>query len=367
MTPAGVIDACAFHDVRSTDDLLPYLGSGWSDLLAIENVKARGEWQNHRPFVGDALPEDPDAFLARLDAQPQTERVVLGYHEGLLAAGLPSGYKARAIVRALNDWTIDRWLERDDRLYGHVLVRSAEPDEAAREIRRVGAHEKIVAVALGPNGLNQPFGHLAYGPIYDAAAELGLPVVLQAGADNVADLGTAPTSIGLTATYAEYEAMAAAPLITHLTSLVSSGVFDRHRDLRLLVLGGGLAWVPQLLWRLDPIYRVVRRVDMPWSDRLPSEIFAEHVRLGTYSLESPPAAELAALFGLIPDVESLLLYTSGYPSAGWETAERIAERVPVASERLLAGNARDLYRWPAAASLKGGDAGERNLGMDKGA
>jgi predicted TIM-barrel fold metal-dependent hydrolase len=352
-----VIDACAFHDWVSKAELLPYVGKGWRDLLAIENVQVKGQWQNQSPTDraepaatppgGGPPASDPGYLIQQLLDGRGCERVVLGHEQGLLSAGLPMAYKSRAVVRALNDWTIAEWLERDERLYGHLLVQSGLPEEAAHEIRRVGEHEKFVAVALGPNGLNQPFGHPAYMPIYDAAVELGLPVVLQVGADNIADLGTTPTAIGLSATYAEYDAMSAAPLMSHLTSMFTSGIFDIHPSLRVLLVGGGLAWVPQFLWRLDPIYRVVRRVDMPWSKRLPSEYFAEHVRLSTYSLEAPPKKEqLESVLNLIPEVESLLLYASGYPNADGETAAAIAERLPEAlHQSVFRDNAEKFYRW----------------------
>jgi predicted TIM-barrel fold metal-dependent hydrolase len=352
-----VIDACAFHDWVSKADLLPYVGKGWGDLLAIENVQVKGQWQNQSPTdrtepaatppAGGPPASDPGYLIQQLLDERGCERVVLGHEQGLLSAGLPMAYKSRAVVRALNDWTIAEWLERDERLYGHLLVQSGLPDEAAHEIRRVGEHDKFVAVALGPNGLNQPFGHPAYMPIYDAAVDLDLPVVLQVGADNIADLGTTPTAIGLSATYAEYDAMSAAPLMSHLTSMFTSGIFDIHPSLRVLLVGGGLAWVPQFLWRLDPIYRVVRRVDMPWSKRLPSEYFAEHVRLSTYSLEAPPKKEqLESVLNLIPEVESLLLYASGYPNADGETAAAIAERLPEAlHQSVFRDNAEKFYRW----------------------
>ena len=51
-----VIDACAFHDWVSKDALLPYVGKGWRDLLAIENVQVKGQWQN-QPQVDRAAPE----------------------------------------------------------------------------------------------------------------------------------------------------------------------------------------------------------------------------------------------------------------------------------------------------------------------
>lgn len=336
---------------------MPYVGQGWADLLRIENVQVKGQWHNQPPvanFTPGAIPpgggppaSDPDYLIKQLLEERRCERVVLGHEQGLLSAGLPMAYKSRALVRALNDWTIAEWLERDERLYGHILVQSALPDEAAQEIRRVGAHDKFVAVALGPNGLNQPFGHPAYMSIYKAAAEFDLPVVLQVGADNVADLVTIPTPIGLSATYAEYDAISAAPLMAHLISMFTSGVFDTCPGLRVLLVGGGLAWVPQFLWRLDPMYRVLRRVDMPWSKRLPSEYFADHVRLSTYSLETPPTKEqLQSVLDLIPHAESLLLYASGYPNGDEATAAAIAEWLPeTMHQRVFHDNAVEFYRW----------------------
>jgi predicted TIM-barrel fold metal-dependent hydrolase len=352
-----VIDACAFHDWPSKAHILKYAEKGWRELLSIENVKIKGEWQNEPPagHVRRAAPQsgspavaEPVDVIRHLFDERGCRRVVLGHEQGLLSAGLPMAYKARVMVRALNDWTIAEWFDRDPRLFGHLLVHSALPDEAAREIRRVGRHKQFVAVALGANGLNQPFGHPVYKPIYDAAAEFGLPTVLQVEADNIADVVTTPTAVGLTATFAEYEAMSAAALMTHVTSMLTSGLFETHRDLRVLLVGGGIAWVPEFLWRLDPIYRVVRRVDMPWSRRLPSDTFVEHVRIATYSLETPPRQEqLESVFDLIPNVESLMLYASGYPNGDGEAPRSLASRLPERLHRaVFHDNAEAFYRWP---------------------
>ncbi len=353
-----VIDACAFHDWKSNLDLVPYLSEGWGELVRIENLKIKGMWQNEHPFGGKdpaAKPpnggphaSDPEFLIQQLLEERGMERVVLGHQEGMLSAALPLPFEARAVVRALNDWTIDQWLERDERLFGHILVASAMPDEAAAEIRRVGKHEKFVAVALGANGLNKPFGHPAYAPIYEAAAELDLPVVIQVGADNIADLGTSPTAVGLNTTYSEYAAMTAAPLMPHVTSFFTCGVFDLHPGLRLLLVGGGLAWIPQYVWRFDWNYKMVRRVEVPWAKRMPSEYLRDHVRFTTYSMEMPPNNEqLQTMLELIPDIESTLLYASGYPYSDGAGADQVAARLPERMhDRVFHQNAEDLYRWP---------------------
>jgi predicted TIM-barrel fold metal-dependent hydrolase len=355
-----VIDACAFHDWASTAEVVPYLGDGWGELVATENLRIKGMWQNEHPLGGkDAAAKppsggphasDPDFLIEQLLDKRGSDRVVLGHQEGLLSAALPLPFEARAVVRALNDWTVDRWLARDERLYGHILVASAMPEEAAAEIRRVGSNERFVAVTLGANGLNKPFGHPAYHPIYRAATELRLPVVIQVGADNIADLGTSPTPVGLSSTYSEFDTISAAPLMTHVTSLFTCGVFDLYPELRVLLVGGGLAWIPQYVWRLDWNYKMVRRVEVPWANRMPSEYIEDHVRFTTYSMEMPPNGEqLETLLQLIPGIERTLLYASGYPYADGTEASVIAERLPEAMhDRVFGLNAEELYRFPSA-------------------
>jgi predicted TIM-barrel fold metal-dependent hydrolase len=348
-------------DWASNATLTPYMSDGWRTLVTEENLKIKSMWQNQHP-LGNKAPgtaprdgppgSDPELLIRQLLDERGCERVVLGHQEGLLSTALPLPYMAKAATSAINEWVADEWLARDDRLFGQILVTSAMPDEAAAEIRRLGENEKFVAVALGANGLNKPFGHPAYFPIFEAAVELNLPVVIQVGADNVADAGTSATSVGPNVTYAEYDAMSAGPLMPHLISIFTSGLFDLHPSLRVLAVGGGLAWVPQFIWRLDWNYKLVRRVEVPWVHRMPSEYFAEHVRLSTYTLEKTPKPEqLATIFELIPGIESMLVYTSGYPNGDGEDADSIAARVPEhMHDRVFHDNAMELYRWPGESS-----------------
>ena len=97
---------------------------------------------------------------------------------------------------------MDAWLARDERLYGLILVSGAMADVAAEEIRRLGRNERMVGVAMGANVLNLTFGHPAYHPIYRAAADQGLPVVIQVGSDLPASLLTPPVAGGHASTYA---------------------------------------------------------------------------------------------------------------------------------------------------------------------
>jgi len=353
--PADLIDGCAYHDWRSPLDLLPYMSPGWratierrGDIGGPMNIKSMRRYDDllgrRRADAQGGDASDLDRLVARLE---DGGRMVLGYDEGLLATAYPLPYVARQTMRAANDWTREEWLARDERLYGHVLVSMTLPEDSAAEIRRVGSDERMVAVELGMNGLGRAFGHPIYHPVYAAAAELGLPLVLQATSDGSGDTAP-PTAFGLPATGAEYEVLCAQGLMNHVASMITSGVFDLFPTLRVLLVGGGAAWVPAWLWRVDASYRTIRRVEVPWLRGSPSEYFARHFRLATYGLESPPQPErLEAVLDAIPSVTLMFVYASGYPNRAGEEPEAVAARLPEAwHDGVFRANAEAFYRWP---------------------
>jgi uncharacterized protein len=356
----SVVDALAFHEWPSLRALAAYLPAGWREVLLRPQdrtgpVNVRTPVLYTNPAGGKlpaAYPESgpPGSSFELLErlllADGARSQVVLGYDDGVAASAFPNYYLARSVVQAANDWTRAEWLDRDPRLFGLVLVASSLPEDAAAEIRRVGADERFVGVAMGGNGLGRPFGHPVYHPIYEAAAELGLPVVIQAGSDSAADQGT-PVAGGLPATFAAYRALSMQSHMSHLASLIVQGVFDLLPDLKVLIVGGGAAWIPGYLWRLDNQYKQIDQ-EAPWLKRLPSEHFLHHVRVATHSLEAPPGGALGRLLEALPGAERLLVYASCFPDSDSEAPEAVASRLPAAwRERVLRQNALELFRWPS--------------------
>src|ERR1700687_2136931 len=236
-----VIDACVFHEWPSTLALTPHMDPAWAELLTREGdltgpLRLGSNWLYRNPDGGNkARSSRPDSGVPgssreltsdQLLASGQRQRLVLAFDDGMLATGSNYHHMARVVAQAANDWTVAQWLEKDERLYGLVLVSTSLPDAAAAEIRRAGKHARMVAVALGANGLGRPFGHTVYDPIYEAANELSLPLVLQLGSDSMTDQISPPTAGGLTSTYSEYRALGAHPAMSHLGSLMTEGVLD---------------------------------------------------------------------------------------------------------------------------------------------
>jgi predicted TIM-barrel fold metal-dependent hydrolase len=359
----SVTDAFATHEWASVTDLAPYLSAGWRELILRPDDPAGpsaavSNWRYRSPLdtkADDAYPaegpagSDPAMLVEQLLRPGDIDRAVLGYDDGLLATAHANHYLARLMARAANEWTVDRWLSADERLHALILVATALPEHAAAEIRRAGRHPRMVGVSLGANGLARPFGHPVYHPIYEAAVELDLPVVIQVGSDAATDLLTKPVAGGLPATHAEYSALGFQAPATHVASMIGQGVFDLFPTLRVLLVAGGLTWIPAYLWRFDYWHHMNGR-ETPWLSQLPSEYFLEHVGVTTYDAERAATPEqLAQALGAMPGIERSLVYASGYPSALSARPAQVAQRLPEAwHDALFAGNAERVFRWPGS-------------------
>jgi predicted TIM-barrel fold metal-dependent hydrolase len=135
-----------------------------------------------------------------------------------------------------------------------------------------------------------------------------------------------------------------------------------------MLVGGGLAWIPEYIWRLDWNFKMVRRVDAPWAKRMPSQYIAEHVAFTTYSMETSPTLEqFQTLLELIPNIDRTLLYASGYPYADGLDASDVAARLPKSiHDRVFHQNADAFYRFPEMAAFSAADvAGREEITKDR--
>jgi predicted TIM-barrel fold metal-dependent hydrolase len=234
------------------------------------------------------------------------------------------------------------WLAADPRLLGSIVVSAADAELAAAEVRRAAADPRMVQVLVAyPRRL---LGHRALDPLFAAAAELSLPLALQAGGGLAAN-NRGVTAVGAPASPFEYDVGWIAGAQHHLISLVCEGVFDRHPALRVVLSGFGIAWLPSLVWRLDDEFRRGALPRPPRLSRLPSEVVQEHVRLTTCGLELPERPDdLATLLSLV-DGDRVVLYGSGARRGEVEPgAAIVAALTGDARRRVLVENALALYR-----------------------
>ena len=101
----------------------------------------------------------------------------------------------------------------------------------------------------------------------------------------------------------------------------------------------------------------VLRKETPWLKRLPSEYAHDHIRLTTQPLEQPRVME--HLWESLADIhaEDMLLFSSDYPH--WDFDDPSLLRLPPAwKDKILDGNARELYGLPARSPRREPVAGQ---------
>jgi predicted TIM-barrel fold metal-dependent hydrolase len=243
--------------------------------------------------------------------------------------------------------TWDRWLSRDPRLSAAALVASQMPVEAAAEITALGEDPRCAAIVLMANGLGKPFGHPAYRPIIDAAADAGLPILLHVGGDTSLDVVTHGASAGRPATYTDHYALLSQSVTTHVVSLIGQGIFERHPDLKVFVVGAGVAWLTPVIWRFETNFKAMRRMT-PGLTLSPMEYVMRNVRVSTYPLDRAADPSLMHRYLAAQEgMEELVVYASGYPTRDCDTRADVAAAFPSAwHRRIFIGNAEGVFRWP---------------------
>jgi predicted TIM-barrel fold metal-dependent hydrolase len=358
-----VIDCDVHNSWASSRELLPYLDPYFRDFLERGELPGgRDSFPHaHRPWLhpegftrADAVPPDggtPGSSYELLREQLldryDLEYAILTGDEAIEASTLANAPLASALVRAANDWTLEHWLSRDERLRASLVVAPQDPQGAAAEIRRVGDSPGFVQVLVS-TGSQRPYGDPFYHPIWDAAAELGLPIAAHLGGQG--GVNANPTGCGPPTFFWEGHALLCETGMGHVASLIAHGVFEKWPNLTFVLIEAGVAWLPALLWRLDADYKALRK-ETPWLKRLPSEYAADHIRLTTQPLEQPK--ETRRLWSLLEEIdgEHTLLFASDYPHWDFDDPDRV--QVPPAwKERIFSENAREVYRLPKRAEAR---------------
>lgn len=342
-----ILDADVHHQYRSLEDLAPYLPDGNADPYYTHGSglhNANGAYRLDAVPPGGGTPgSDPQFVIEHHLDRHGIDLAILNPAGFLGLGGLPDADLAADLARATNDWTINEWLTADERFLGAILVSLRDPDRAADEIRRLGAHPRIVQVTV----TSSPWllGNRALHPVYEACNEFGLPFNLHVGGAETG-VNTGSFSVGQASTMMEYHIGMCVPAIQHLISWITEGVPVKYPNTSLVINEFGVAWLPWVVWRLDQEYRAAK--DVPWLTRPPSEYIADHVRFTTQPLEEPRKPEdLVTLLEMI-DGDRLLMFSSDYPH--WDADEPDSAGLRAFPEdwreRIYWENARDLYRLP---------------------
>lgn len=357
-----IVDVDVHHRPRSDAEVVAYLPKRWQEYVNANPRMAFPLWPMPKTggsvlgggfgMQADLVPPDGGApgsdyrFMCEQLLDPgRYHKAVLTFYNGDWGGHLNT-YFTRELHRAFNSWNLDTWLSiDDDRLASVVALHTAEPEEAAKEIRRVGGHPKIVSALIGTNPLGRPLGDPIFHPIYEAAAEMDLCISVHPTAmtrtANV--LGT-----GGGRTVAEDVNDFAQQGMHYLSSLIVNGVFEKFPDLHFVIKEFGFTWVPSVMWKLDEHYDLLR-LESPWIKRLPSEYIHDHIKFSTQPIEESadrPHA-MADLLRAVDGMEDMLCFSSDYPHPTMDEAN-FAQRLLPAEwlPKVMCENACELFGWP---------------------
>lgn len=271
------------------------------------------------------------------------EAGVLNADDAVTVSLMGSPYRAAALARAHNDWLRERWLDGEPRLRGAIVCAVQDPAAAAAEIRRAAEDDRFVHVLLC-GGSERPYGEPRYLPVFEAAAECGLPVAVHSGGEGMG-IAAPPGGAGPPTFYLEWHTLGSAgSIMAHLVSLLAHGVFERLPGLRVLFMEGGIAWLPGILWRLDTNWRALR-AEVPWLERKPSEVAREHVRFTTQPLEHTDRRD-ELLWEMLESAGApdILCFASDYPHWDFDDPGFMLKRLPESwRAQVVHENAATLY------------------------
>jgi uncharacterized protein len=261
---------------------------------------------------------------------------------GFSHAVTPEAAYGAAVCAAINEVFVNDWLPVDARFRASLVVSPVDPELAAEEIHRLGDHPGLVQVLL-PAATQMPLGKKFFHPIYEAAVAHRLPVAIHPGYEG-AGVSLLPTAVGQPGGYFEWHTGIPNVYQAQLLSLVAEGVFQKFPALRFVLIEGGIAWLPPLLWRADKNWTALRAT-VPWLHRPPSEVVYEHVRLTTQPVEEPERREhFRQLVGMFP-AERMVMFSSDFPHWDGDVPDFTAGSFPPElRQRVMGETARELYR-----------------------
>jgi predicted TIM-barrel fold metal-dependent hydrolase len=326
-------------DARYLD--IPGFSVGWNAIdPPIPGRTVLGEGAGTHPdwevrSVGNAA-----QMRAELDELTVDVGIIFPDHLLTLAA-IPNPQYACAIARSYNRWLIAEWLEGQPGLFGAIVAPPHDPSEAAHEIRTHADHPAVVAIFLPTAAVNPLWGHRSYDPIFEAAQEVGLPVVLHTV--GMIHPNFPHQTQGIETTGARHALQHSLGMICNMLSMIGTGVPARFPDMKIVFTEGGVGWVPWMCWRLDKEF-MSRRRELPFYEEQPSH-YVKKFFFATQPIEEPDEPRILADLIEREGLASQLMFASDWPHHDFDHPSQIARFRFTAENhaKIMGGTARAVF------------------------
>ncbi|MFV0298604.1 MAG: amidohydrolase family protein, partial [Hyphomicrobiaceae bacterium] len=290
----GAIDCDVHPRVPDIEALKRHMNDHWREAVEVRGIDAFESisYPKKAPFTAR-----PDYAEARADqAVDRVAHHLLDKHKFGVAIlnciyavqMIRDENMAAAFAAAINDWQRHEWLDKDARLRASIVVPYQSTEKAVAEVERCASDKRFVQ-ALFIGGTEEPLGKSRYWPIYEACERHGIMIGVHAGSS----YHHAVTGSGWPSYWAEDYASASLALHAQVGSLITEGVFVRYPALKAIMIESGVSWLAPYMWRLNKFWRGIR-MEVPWIDRLPSEIARDHIRLTTAPFDAPDEPDILA-------------------------------------------------------------------------
>ncbi len=216
---------------------------------------------------------------------------------------------------------VERWLDDGtyaERFRGTIRVNPDDIDGALREIERWKDHPRVVQIGV-PLQSRELYGKPQFKPLWEAAAEAGLPVAVHIEIGHGIDFP--PTPSGITRTYPHYVSFMALNYLYHLMNMIAEGVFERFPTSSW----SGPTAPPTCSRRSSGGWTRFGRPHLeqtPWAPQMPSAYLPGHVLLRAGRVDGPGDAEFAGEWLGMTGKEDMVMFGSSYPH--WQHAELTA-------------------------------------------
>jgi predicted TIM-barrel fold metal-dependent hydrolase len=347
---------CDVHPyANSLADVLDYMPEAWQHIFTSQKLELSGRSVHRYPHPvgtslrGDAVPpggglpgSDPEYMVEQLLDKFDIGAAVLIPIQASAVAAWTDPARADAYTEAFNRHMIERWPSVDSRFKMCITVSPLDTEHAAEEIRRYKDVDSVIAVSLPL--LGTMMGNKHYYPIYEAAQECSMPIVVHPTGAEGSYLGAPMVAGGIPRTYAERHALVPQVAQSNLASLVFEGTFERFPELRIAFVEWGFSWLGPFLWRLDQEWRNFR-ADVPWVKKRPSEYVDRAVKFTTQPFDDIPNPEdLWPLLDII-DAQKTLMFSSDYPHYDNDDPHIISRRMLPKEKRdaIMSENAAELF------------------------
>jgi predicted TIM-barrel fold metal-dependent hydrolase len=218
---------------------------------------------------------DPAARAAELDREGMDAEIIYT-STGLGFFALEDPEFRHACFRAFNDWLAEHCGGAPKQLFGVAIIDTDDVDRSVAELERcAGMGLRGAMISIGQRS-GASYGDPRFEKFWSAAEALELPISLHVAASETTWMNTGNRFVDFACVFT--------PTMYTVLSMIFTGLFDRHPNLKVLSVENDASWPLAVLERMDDRWRL----DQIWanergpaaeitSGRKPSEIFHDHV------------------------------------------------------------------------------------------